>query len=215
MNIKKKLVSIIIIFLMSLASGAYIYIDTSLTPTIRILAQSKAEEVANRGINKAVSSVVEGKYDYKDLIDTKVDSQGKVTMIQSNTVIINKMASDISLEVQNEFEKINVVTEYIPIGSALQSTLISQYGPEIKVEIEPIGIVGIDFKTDFKSEGINQTRHTIYLEITTEVDVVVPLTTKTSEVTTQVPICETIIIGDVPQSYVNVPDEIAPNFYEN
>ena len=41
--------------------------------------------------------------------------------------------------------------------------------------------------------------------------VVIPLTTSTKEVKTEIPICETIIVGDVPQSYVNVPEEIVPN----
>ena len=211
---KKRIRTLIILFLISIIIGTYIYVDSSLTPTITILAESKAKEVANRGINEAVSSIVRDKYNYTDLINTKVDSEGKISMIQANTTLINKIASEISLEVQDEFKKIKKTVTYIPLGSALQSPLLAKYGPQVKVEIEPLGVVNIDFKTDFKSEGINQTKHTIYLEVKTEVDVVVPLTTETKEIITQVPITETIIVGEVPESFISVPPEIAPNFFE-
>ena len=49
------------------------------------------------------------------------------------------------------------------------------------------------------------------VEAKTKVKVIIPLTTSTKEVKAQVPICETIIVGDVPQSYVNVPQEIVPD----
>ena len=65
----------------------------------------------------------------------------------------------------------------------------------------------MDFKTDFESSGINQTRHKIYLEAKTQVKVIVPLTTSIKEVKAQIPISETVIIGDVPNSYVNIPKE--------
>ena len=73
----------------------------------------------------------------------------------------------------------------------------------------------MNFKTDFEDAGINQTRHRIYLEVNTKVKVVIPLTTDTKEVKAEIPICETVIIGDVPNSYINIPkndtNTITPN----
>ena len=149
--------------------------------------------------------------DYSDLIYTKLDSQGKISMIQSNTILMNQVASDVALEIQNELKQVKSTTSYIPIGTALKSPILAKYGPQLKVSIEPIGTVSVDFKTKFESAGINQTRHTIYLDAKTQVKVVIPLTTSTKEVKSQIPICETIIVGDVPQSYVNVPEEVVPN----
>ena len=96
-------------------------------------------------------------------------------------------------------------------GNFTGNKLISGYGPDIRVKVIPVGTVTTDFKTEFISAGINQTRHRIYLEAKTQVKVVIPLTTSTKEVKAQIPICETIIVGEVPESYVNVPAEIAPN----
>lgn len=211
--LKRFIISILFIFIFSVIIGSFVYVDKSLTPAIKILAETKAEEIANRSINKAVGEIINGKVDYDDLMITSFDSSGKISMIQSNTVFMNKIASNVALEIQNELKKVKTTSSYIPIGTALNSPILARYGPKLKVSIEPIGTVYVNFKTEFEDAGINQTRHRIYLEATAMVDVVVPLTTQTKEVKTEVPICETIIIGDVPNSYVNVPEDLSSNMY--
>lgn len=203
------------ILILSIFIGSFIYVDTSLRPTITVLAETKALELANRSINKAVGEIVKDKINYSDLINTKLDSQGKITMMQSNTIMMNKIASDIALQIQDELKQVKTTTSYIPIGTALKSPILAKYGPKLKVSIEPIGTVSVDFKTDFESSGINQTRHRIYLEAKTQVKVVIPLTTSTKEIKAQIPICETIIVGDVPGSYVNIPKEGVSNILPN
>ena len=199
-DFKRIIVTFIMIFIVSVFIGSFIYVDNSLRPTITVLAETKAIELANRSINKAVGEIVKDKIDYSDLIYTKLDSQGKISMIQSNTILMNQIASDVALEIQNELKQVKTTTAYIPIGTALKSPILAKYGPQLKVSIEPIGNVSVNFKTSFESAGINQTRHRI-----------IPLTTSTKEVKAQIPICETIIVGEVPESYINVPQEILPN----
>ncbi|MDK2564715.1 sporulation protein YunB [Romboutsia sedimentorum] len=210
-NFKKNLIIVSAMFLLSVLIGSFIYVDTSLRPTIKVLAETKALELANRSINKAVGEIVKDKIDYSDLMHTKLDSDGKLTMIQANTIMMNKIASDVALKIQEELKQVKTTTSYIPIGTALGSPILAKYGPQLKVSIEPIGTVSVDFKTNFESSGINQSRHSIYLEAKTQVKVVIPLTTSTKEVKSKIPICETIIVGDVPGSYVNIPEENVPN----
>lgn len=205
-DFKKIIVIFSTIFVLSVFIGSFIYVDTSLRPTITVLAETKALELANRSINKAVGEIVKDKINYSDLMNTKLDSDGKITMIQANTIMMNKIASDVALQIQDELKQVKTTTSYIPIGTALGSPILAKYGPQLKVSIEPIGTVSVDFKTNFESSGINQSRHSIYLQAKTQVKVVIPLTTTTKEVKAQIPICETIIVGDVPNSYVNIPD---------
>lgn len=206
-NFNKIMVIFAMIFGLSVLIGSFIYVDHSLRPTITVLAETKALELANRSINKAVGEIVKDKINYSDLMHTKIDSEGKITMIQANTIMMNKIASDVALQIQEELKQVKTTTSYIPIGTALGSPILAKYGPQLKVSIQPIGTVSVDFKTDFESSGINQSRHRIYLEAKTQVKVVIPLTTSTKEVKVQIPICETIIVGDVPNSYVNIPEK--------
>lgn len=215
LDIKKISIAFVSILILSILIGSFIYVDNSLSPTITVLAETKALELANRSINKAVAEVVKDDINYSELINTKLDSQGKITLMQSNTIMMNKIASDVALLIQEELKQVKTTTSYIPIGTALKSPILAKYGPQLKVSIEPIGTVSVDFKTDFESSGINQTRHRIYLEAKTQVKVVIPLTTSTKEVKAQIPICETVIIGDVPNSYVNLPKENVGNVLPN
>ena len=214
-DLKKIIVVVSILAIISVLIGSFIYIDNSLTPTIKVLADTKAEELANRSINKSVAEIIKDEVNYSDLMNTKVDNEGKITMIESNTVMMNKVASDVALRIQEELKQVKTTTSYIPIGTALGSPILAKYGPQLKVSIEPIGTVYVNFKTDFEDAGINQTRHRIYLEVNTKVKVVIPLTTDTKEVKAEIPICETVIVGDVPNSYINIPKNdtstITPN----
>lgn len=206
-NLKKNTFIIIAIFILSVLIGSFLYIDRTLRPTITVLAETKALELANKSINKSVAQMVEGKINYEDLMNVQLNSNGSISYIQANTIMMNEIASQIALEIQQELKKVKSTTAYIPIGTALGSPILAKYGPKLKISIEPIGTVNVDFQTQFESSGINQTRHTIYLEAKTKVKVVIPLTTSTKEVNTKIPICETIIVGDVPNSYLNIPQE--------
>lgn len=105
-DFKRIVVTFIMIFIMSIFIGSFIYVDNSLRPTITVLAETKAIELANRSINKAVGGIVKDKIDYSDLIYTKLDSKGKISMIQSNTILMNQIASDVALEIQNELKQV-------------------------------------------------------------------------------------------------------------
>ena len=79
-------------------------------------------------------------------------------------------------------------------------------GPRIPVGVVPVGAITTKFVTRFESAGINQTRHEISIETSTQMRIVIPIGAATVSVTTIVPVAEAIIVGDVPSSYVNVPD---------
>ena len=212
----RKIIGIMLFILAGLILiSTFIYIDKKLRPTIMVIAEAKALELANRSINSAVADVVKEKIEYDELMNIKTDQNGNITMVQANTILMNKISSDVALEIQNELRQIKTRSANIPIGTALGSPLLAKYGPQIKVSIEPIGTVGVNFGTQFESSGINQTRHRIYLIVKTQVRVVIPLTTSTQEVKAQVPVCETIIIGDVPENYVNIPKENIPDVLQN
>jgi sporulation protein YunB len=133
-------------------------------------------------------------------------------MIQANTVVMNKLASETSLEIQKVIKGIGVTYLKIPISSILGSQIFANTGPRINVDIQTAGTVYVDFYTDFEEAGINQTRLKIYLIVKTDVQIVIPLATNKVDVTTHIPVSETIIVGDVPESYITVPESDIPNY---
>ena len=89
-DFKKTSIIFAILFILSFFIGSFLYIDRTLRPTITVLAETKALELANKSINKSVAEVVKGQINYKDLMNVQLDSDGKITMIQANTVMMNR-----------------------------------------------------------------------------------------------------------------------------
>lgn len=195
--------SVLLLFLLSFLL-LFIYVERNLKPTILAIAEAKARQIATEAINQAIHKKVVTDVEYRDLIFVHKDNRGRIVLMQPNTVKINKLASDTTLEVQKTLEGLPVSGFKIPLGQVSGSQLLASYGPGIKVSIYPIGTVRVEVEDEFTEAGINQTRHRLYLRVLANVKIVVPLVSTYVKVTTQVPVAETIIVGEVPSTYMRV-----------
>ncbi len=198
---------LVLALLFTMMITTFLYIDREIMPTVQAIGELKAQELTTMAVNQGVSAVLQQNIEYKDLIYIKEDGDGNVTMMQANTMIMNRVASDVALNIQEQLKQIRSASERIPLGNALGSQLLAQYGPKIKLTVTPLGMVDVNFGTEFQQSGINQTRHRIYLIVNTRVRVIVPFSSNTIEIVTYVPIAETVIVGKVPHSYIQVPED--------
>ncbi|MBU5293865.1 sporulation protein YunB [Anaerosalibacter bizertensis] len=189
--------------------GIYIfrYIDKNIKPTLVAISEIKAKAIANQVINDSVNLKINDDIDYKDLIFVRYDDNGRVTLMQANTIIMNDISSEVASEVQKQLEKVSESEVDVPLRNAFDTQLLKL--PSINMKMVPEGTVYVDFATEFQESGINQTRHRIYLIVEANIKIIVPLVSEEVKISTNVPIAETIIIGDVPDQYINVPrDEV-------
>ncbi|MDD4833867.1 MAG: sporulation protein YunB [Lutispora sp.] len=191
----------------------YIYLENNIGPKIVAMSEIKARLLATQAINDAVSKKVATDA-FGNLVNIKTDNIGKVTMVQANTVEMNRLAVETSLSIQNELENIKTRVVSISIGNVLGSQIFADTGPKFNIRIQPAGSVNVDFITEFSEAGINQTRLKIYLKVNTKVQIVVPFAGDKIDVSTNVPVSETIIVGDVPESYINLPQGSANKFLD-
>lgn len=89
-------------------------------------------------------------------------------------------------------------------GSFTGFKLLSGRGPGIKIRISTIGNVKTDLRSEFISQGINQTLHRIYLQVDCEVSILTPFDNITQSITNQVLIAENVIVGNIPNTYYNL-----------
>ena len=54
----------------------------------------------------------------------------------------------------------------------------------------------------FESVGINQTKHSIYLNVIADISIVMPSRTENFAVTTEILVGEFVIVGSVPDTYL-------------
>lgn len=164
------------------------------------MAQDKVVSVVN-GIIKERMGTAE--IEYGDLVNIEKNTDGEVCALTTNIVAINRLSSSILADVVSATED-HVLTIGIPIGSLTGSTLLLSRGPEIHVKIEVLSSSFTGFRSDLSTIGINQTRHQILMQLREDITLIMPWHTVTTSVTTEIPIAETIIVGQVPQSYLNL-----------
>ncbi len=184
--------------------------NTNIKPLLNELGTSRASSVGQNVINNSVENVF-SKNDAlgNDILNIEKDANGKITAVIPDLKEMNRLKAKIAIEIDNELKKTQNSKISVPIGSLTGLPYFSNLGPRVVFNLIPYGKTQIDFKTSFTQAGINQTRHEISVEVTLTVALLIAQKQTTStKVTTTVPVSETVVIGDVPQSYTNfVTDE--------
>lgn len=184
-----------------------ILLERNLTQVILTLASARARVMAVQALNEAVDEVVNAGVRYEDLITVTFGDTGGVRLLQSNTAGMNALASRAALLAQAKLSALEAQSVSVPLGSALGVALLSGVGPRVRVQLLPVGTVLTAYETEFTSAGINQTRHRVLLTMTAQVQLILPTGASAVQASNQVAVAESIIIGDVPESFVNVGDD--------
>jgi len=203
-----------LVFAAALAIFIFRTAENHLKPTLLTIAEARATSIATTTINNVINEQIATGTDYQSLVSVKVDNRGRVVLMQPNTVEFNRLASHITIKVQEGLQKIQEEKIRIPLGQVFGSQILASYGPKITVTVIPIGTVQVKVIDSFEQAGINQTKHMIYIIADTQVRIVVPLVSKSVNVFTRVPISEYVVIGEVPNTYVQFPFPY-PNMLKN
>lgn len=180
-----------------------IYMYKAAVPMIITLCESSAKSIALEVTNKAVYENIQNTK-YENLINLKQDNSGKIIAMNANVMELNRLSTSISSNVSERLQNITTKHVKIPLTSIFNLNLFSGYGPKIPLNIIPTGSVTSKFSSEFEQAGINQIRHRIFLNITTRVRLIAPFYISSQEYTNEITVAETIIVGDVPNSYYNI-----------
>jgi len=184
-----------------------IALENNLSQTMLDMAFAEAYSMAVETLNRAVKLVTENGVTYGELVSAITDEQGHVTMLRADTMRMNELAAKTALQAEAELNSIKNQFVNIPLGAALGIRSLSGFGPRMSMQILPIGAVHASFDTAFEAAGINQTRHRIFLKLRATVSLIIPTGSQLVEVESTMPIAESIIVGSVPDSFVDVNDQ--------
>lgn len=180
--------------------------NQKLKPIMELISENEARVCATQTIQKTVSEELEtGEITYNDLVDIQRDENGKILAISSNMILMNELKSSLLMKVQDKLGDYSHQSIGIPIGTLTGSELLHGWGPEIPLRVTLAGNVNADFESLFESAGINQTKHTISLNIHVELYTFILGVDGTIEVNTDIPVAETVIVGEVPDIIADLP----------
>lgn len=200
----KKLIALFTVIFVLVSYLAF-NIKKEIIPAIKTICESRAEAVALTVTSEVIEKHMTD-FKYSKLMELSYEENGKLTTISANISEMNKLSATIAKEIQENLIASQDVIVEIPIGKLLGWSIFSGYGPKINIKLIPTGNVEADFKTEFVSQGINQTKHTVYIDIDTSVNIIAPFTSEAIVSNSTLTVAETVIVGDIPSTYLRVED---------
>lgn len=185
-----------------LLAACMVMMERNFKPLVFSLAEARSASMASQVLYGALAEAIEDGVSYEELMSVRMDERGQVALLSANTMAMNRLADRAGQAALRRLSDMSSERVSVPLGAALGLTLLAGSGPDVPVSIVPIGSVATEFATEFEACGINQTRHKVYLQLTASIRIVIPTGAKTTQVSANMLVAESIIVGSVPEGFV-------------
>lgn len=166
------------------------------------LAETAVSNMVGQVVTEAVSdTIANGDIRYERLISFEKDNNGDITALHSNMAEFNRLQAGITQEVLTRLGEVAERDLVIPLGTLTGSALLAGRGPGFTVRMQSVGSCSARFENRFSQAGINQTTHRIILCVEVNMSILLPGFQTSTQVDASFSVAETVIVGDVPESY--------------
>ncbi len=189
-----KAVCVLIILLISV-----LLLDAKLRPALYDLAALEAYAVSSKAVNSAVEKILsKSTPSYSEIVRIHQNENNTVTGITTDIVKLNLFKSQVTNAIDNELNQKGKTEITVSLGTASGIAIFSGFGPYIDVDVGFSSSTQSDFENIFSSAGINQTQHSVMLNI--ETTVILTMSGKRIPQTVRTSFCvaQTVIVGTVP-----------------
>ena len=170
---------------------------------IQSLAETQITNTTSDLTNDAIAKqIAEGDIRYDRIVYFEKDLDGKITALKTNMSEVNRLKTDILNIINDEILALDTMDIGIPLGSLILPQFFSGKGPQIPVHILSIRNSDATFSSNFSQAGINQTIHQLTMVVSIDVAMLVLAKTSSFTVTSEVVVAETVIVGEVPQTFL-------------
>ena len=192
----------IIIVLLAVSLFLLVLFRIKYNDSILSLAKTQVSNTTSDLINDAIDRQIEdGNIQYDRMVYFEKNLDGRITALKTNMSEVNRLKTDILNLINDEILALSTDDLGIPIGSLVLPEFLSGRGPNIPIEIMSIRNSDASFSSNFTEAGINQTLQQMNMHVSVDVTVLVLGKTESFTISSQVVVAETIIVGDVPDTY--------------
>ncbi len=193
-----------LIFIVVLATALLVWFRIRYSDDIRSLAQTQVRNATSDLINDSIDTQIElGNIHYDRIVYFEKNLDGQITALKTNMAEVNRLKTAILNLVNDEILAMDTSALSIPLGSLALPELFSGRGPGIPVQIISIRNSDGSFSSQFSEAGINQTLHQLSMEVLVDVSVLVLGKAEEFTVSSHVVVAETVIVGQVPDTFLN------------
>ncbi len=180
----------------------FIYFQRNVTRVLISISEATMRASTTIAVNDAVYYTLSDEMRYEDLVTITRNEQGEIVAFAANPLKINKIARDTASISQSNLKNLSLNGIPIPLGALTGIEAFAGLGPSIHFRIIPVSSVSCDFTSTFESVGINQTKHSIFLNVVADISIVMPSRTENFAVVTEILVGESVVVGQVPDAYL-------------
>jgi sporulation protein YunB len=192
---------VVSVLVMLVALG--VVVDAALRPIVQTVAAQQVHLAVVRLINEAVYDQLGNGVAYQQLINVSTDENGRVTLMQPDTVKITRLVTSVARDLEEKISGLSRSDIRVPLGLLTGNLLLADKGPNLTVALLPLGSVSVNIHDEFSEAGINQTKHSIMLDIVVDMGILMPFQSTFTEITDTLPIVESVIVGPIPETYLD------------
>lgn len=179
------------------------FFSNHLRPVVETVAVSEATNFISVTVAEVVEQCMQEQgLGYDDLMEIHQAQEGGITTVTGQTAAINQLKSQIVHTLVDRLEHLDADELGVPLGNLTGWMLFSGLGPKLRVSIDSVGDVVAEVRNQFDSAGINQTHHQVLMDLSVTVHLFIPGEVTSVTVDTTMCLAETILIGTVPNSYL-------------
>ncbi|OOB77744.1 MAG: sporulation protein YunB [Epulopiscium sp. Nuni2H_MBin001] len=194
--------------IVTIVAVLYVQLDEDLMPAVTVMAELEVVNRATEVINNAVAQTLESNQTtMEDLLHYDYNDSGELVSWNVNSILINQLCAELVNQCTNELKNLGSIDFEIALGNLTGSRIFANLGPSIVVGLVPLGSVTVDYESEIKSTGINQVNHTVWLDIEAIIQIVNPLLEEKAVVTRRIMLIDKVISGQVPSSYISMPED--------
>lgn len=176
--------------------------DMKMRPVIQMVGGDALKNSLSNVLDGAINDIVdELGIKYNSMVDIQKNDEGEIIAITLNATYINAYKTEIADKCSDKLSRFNEATVSVPVGSLFDIAIFNGKGFTIESDATIYGFAVTDVISEFQSAGINQTRHIIYLEVKASAHAYMGLCYLNETVDETIILVETIIVGEVPESY--------------
>ncbi len=178
------------------------YFQGNVTRVLLSVSEATMRASTTVAVNDAVYYTLKDEMNYDDLVNLTRNEQGEIIAVSANALKINQIARDTASISQANLKNLSLNGIPVPLGALSGVEALAGIGPSVNFKIIPVSSVTCDFSSEFKSVGINQIKHSIYLNVVADISIVMPSRTQNFDVVTDILVGEFIIVGSIPDTYL-------------
>ena len=183
--------------------GGFLWFRKEYQPVITVLAQTQVKNATSDLINDAIDrQIADGTIHYDRMVYFEKDLEGKITALKTNMSEVNRLKTNLLNLINDEILAMDSDHLGIPLGSLIFPELFGGKGPTVPVQILTIRNSEADFFSEFSQAGINQTLQKLNMQVSVDVAVLVLGKVDDFTISSQVVIAETVIVGQVPDMFL-------------